>query len=75
MPDEIDRAQAINERLQSDALAAHFRRHPRPDPGAFAPTECEDCGEPIGEKRLAAAPGCIRCVDCQTEYEQRLKRG
>lgn len=74
MADEIDRAQGINESHQAEALAAHFR-HRRTLPAAvFAPTDCEDCGEPIPEARLKAAPGCIRCIDCQRAHERQLKR-
>lgn len=25
---------------------------------------CEECGEPIGEQRLAALPYASRCIDC-----------
>jgi phage/conjugal plasmid C-4 type zinc finger TraR family protein len=75
VPDDLDRAQAINEQLLADALDAHQRRRPRIDPAAFAPTECEDCGEPISEKRMQAMPGCIRCIDCQTNHERDMKMG
>ena len=30
---------------------------------------CEDCGEPIPESRLLAAPGCVRCRACQALHE------
>lgn len=33
-------------------------------------TECEDCGEPIPEKRRMAVPGCDRCVECQEFFER-----
>lgn len=72
MADEIDRAQGINEGHQREALAAHFRRLPA---AVFAPTICDDCGEPIPEERQKAAPGCIRCIDCQTRHELTMKRG
>lgn len=74
MADECDRAQAINEQLQGDLLAAHFCRVRRLPAEAFAPTDCDDCGEPIPEARLAAAPGCIRCIDCQRAFERQLTR-
>lgn len=32
--------------------------------------ECESCGEPIPEKRRAAAPFARRCIECQTFLEQ-----
>lgn len=28
--------------------------------------ECESCGEPIGEKRLAALPYATTCIECAT---------
>jgi phage/conjugal plasmid C-4 type zinc finger TraR family protein len=31
---------------------------------------CQDCGEPIGEERLAALPSAARCVSCQAAWEQ-----
>ena len=63
--DEIDRAQGINEQIQSDALDAHRRR--RSVGGGLE--ECEDCGEQIPERRRKAVPGCTRCVDCQQKLE------
>jgi phage/conjugal plasmid C-4 type zinc finger TraR family protein len=33
-------------------------------------THCEDCEEPIPEKRRVAAAGCRRCVKCQAEHER-----
>lgn len=65
MPDEIDRAQEINEQLLGDALAQQQRRMPRGESLA----ECVDCGEPIPEARRKAMPGCRRCIDCQTLHE------
>lgn len=73
MSDDLDRAQAINEAHQAAALAAHFRTVRRLPEAVFAPLECEGCGEPIPEARLKAAPGCIRCVICQTRYERDVK--
>ena len=32
--------------------------------------ECEDCAEPIPEKRRLALPGVRRCVPCQSEADQ-----
>lgn len=74
MADEIDRAQGINEAHQREALAAHRRRRQQLE-RFFAPTACEDCGEPIPEARQQASPGCIRCVGCQGQHETTQKRG
>jgi DnaK suppressor protein len=32
--------------------------------------ECEDCGEPIGYKRLLARPVTTLCIDCKEEREK-----
>src|SRR5215813_4276280 len=32
--------------------------------------ECEDCGEPIGFKRLLARPVTTLCIDCKEQQEQ-----
>lgn len=32
--------------------------------------ECEDCGEPIGYKRLVARPVTTLCIDCKEEREK-----
>lgn len=32
--------------------------------------ECADCGEPIDPRRLEAYPTALRCIECQTRYEQ-----
>lgn len=34
---------------------------------------CEDCGEPIGEKRLEARPVTTLCIDCKTIQENEEK--
>lgn len=35
--------------------------------------ECEECGEPIAEKRLEVLPFTRVCVDCQSSYERDLR--
>jgi phage/conjugal plasmid C-4 type zinc finger TraR family protein len=35
-------------------------------------THCEDCGEPIPERRREALPGVKTCVDCQAERDGRV---
>jgi DnaK suppressor protein len=34
---------------------------------------CEDCGEPIGAKRLEARPVTTQCIDCKTKSEATEK--
>jgi RNA polymerase-binding transcription factor DksA len=41
--------------------------------GTWPTEDCVDCGEPIGEARLAL--GRVRCIDCQTKLEKRQSRG
>ena len=36
--------------------------------------ECEECGEPIGAKRLLARPVTTLCIACKTEQEEAEKR-
>ena len=47
-----------------DALA-------RVDDGSFG--ICEDCGEPIGTKRLEARPVTTLCIDCKIMREREEK--
>lgn len=34
---------------------------------------CQECGEAIGQKRLAAVPWAARCVACQNERDEEAK--
>ncbi|MDD4457867.1 MAG: TraR/DksA C4-type zinc finger protein [Syntrophotalea acetylenica] len=70
MADDIDRAQAINEALQADAMRDWRLRQPT-GPGR---SECEECGETIPEKRRQAVPGCRLCIDCQRALEAARRR-
>jgi len=36
--------------------------------------ECEECGEPISEKRLEARPVTSSCIECKTEEEETEKQ-
>jgi DnaK suppressor protein len=35
---------------------------------------CEECGQPIGEKRLAARPVTTYCIECKEDAERRERR-
>lgn len=35
---------------------------------------CIDCGKEIPRTRRTLVPGCTRCVECQLEFERRLRR-
>jgi phage/conjugal plasmid C-4 type zinc finger TraR family protein len=34
---------------------------------------CEDCGEPIAERRRAVLPGVRKCIQCQVEADRSDK--
>lgn len=67
--DEADIAQRNQEYLEGLALKTQMAAIPRGE--AFE--ECEACGEPIPQARRQAAPGCTRCLQCQTLFEHRQK--
>lgn len=45
----------------------------RIDEGTFG--ICEDCGQPIEEKRLRARPVTSQCIECKEDQERRENRG
>lgn len=67
--DEADVAQRNQEYLEGLALMTQLAAIPR---GAAA-NECEECSNGIPLARRMAAPGCTRCVRCQTLFEHRQK--
>lgn len=67
--DDIDLAQQFEEMHRENALSKH-RAKPA---GLVSMHECIDCGEPISEYRRRAAPGCLRCVQCQERYELKVR--
>ena len=69
MSDDIDRAQAREEEMRSDALAEHDRRAHSQLMHAAA-THCA-CGMAIPEKRRRALPGVLTCIECQRDIEKR----
>jgi len=62
--DEADMAQDNIERDLDINIAA--RRAVLNGPGS---EECIDCEEPIPPARRKAVPNCVRCLDCQEEFE------
>jgi len=84
MPDDMDFAQEVGAQWLDDCLAEHQRQKSPEFPFAKGnlsktpPFEkgglggiCIDCATPIPAARLAAVPGCRRCLDCQTAFERR----
>lgn len=70
MSDDIDRAQAREEEMRSDALAERDRRAHGNAPRISA-TACLHCDTPIPEGRRLAVPGVQTCVECQTDIERQ----
>lgn len=76
MPDEVDLASS--EYIQSFALRLRGRERnfldkietalKKIDEGEFG--VCEDCGEPIGLKRLEARPETTLCIRCKEDQER-----
>jgi phage/conjugal plasmid C-4 type zinc finger TraR family protein len=62
----FDRAQALEQRQRDQAIAAQLAVV---RPSGPSLTHCQDCDEPIPEKRQALG-GKTRCVPCQTLFEQ-----
>lgn len=66
--DECDMASAAADKYLKHTLAdqkarVHSSRASRKD--------CLDCGENIPEARRKAVQGCLRCIQCETEFERR----
>jgi phage/conjugal plasmid C-4 type zinc finger TraR family protein len=57
----------------TDSIDDEVTRARRELPTGESALECEDCGEPIDEKRRQALPGVRRCLACQTELEKAAR--
>ncbi|WOI53184.1 DksA/TraR family C4-type zinc finger protein [Parvularcula sp. LCG005] len=53
----------------NDAVSAARSRLPK-GPSA---EECDECGEPIPERRRAALPGVRTCVQCQSTADTKIQ--
>ncbi len=72
--DAVDQAQAREDELRAEALAAMQRRPqeaPRIEQGVRL---CLDCDDPLSEQRLKANPQAVRCAGCQREHEHQQMR-
>lgn len=63
----FDLAAELEQQQREQALAAQRRRS---TPLGTSLSHCDDCGEAIPLRRQQAAPGCTRCVACQTLAEK-----
>ena len=70
--DQFDRAQQIDQHYRQQALDAQLGKSSQG--AARSRTHCIDCERTIPEGRRKAEPGCLRCVECQQEFEQRQRR-
>lgn len=64
---------ARDQALQEARRRAAPQQSPRAD-GTYAVTDCEECGNEIGEARLRVAAMNKFCVDCASAMEKRQKR-
>lgn len=72
MSDDVDRAQAREEEMRSDALAALARRADG-QAAQVAAEFCQVCESRIPTARRRAVPGVQTCIECQTDLEYALK--
>lgn len=80
MADDADKAQLATEQHMKAALTRIRRNPPNPPlskggAGGICGESakfCEDCGDPIPEKRRQAVIGCRRCTRCQTEFDDEF---
>lgn len=78
--DEVDLVQGIIIKSLSDKISERDKdllkrlelALDRIDNGTYG--ECEDCGELISEKRLAAVLDCKYCVECAEQQEKLSKQ-
>jgi phage/conjugal plasmid C-4 type zinc finger TraR family protein len=70
-----DFAQVQNDRVTTETIEQVLEqereqeRHSRERIAEGAYGICEECGQRIGEERLAALPEATRCVACQAAWE------
>jgi phage/conjugal plasmid C-4 type zinc finger TraR family protein len=67
---DADETQALSDQAVANEIERILERGRAASTGAVADGVCHDCGETIGEERLAAVPSAVRCVSCQVEWEQ-----
>lgn len=69
MPDEADCAQEYSEFFLKIALGK-AKKPLYAEASTKGEKRCIDCGEAISAERIAAVPGCRRCMTCQQEFER-----
>ncbi len=67
---DADETQAMSDQAVANEIERILERGRAVSTGAVADGMCQDCGERIGDERLAALPSAARCVKCQVAWEQ-----
>jgi len=67
---DADQTQAMSDQAVANEIDRILERGRLDRNGAAADGACQDCGESIGEERLAALPSAVRCVRCQAAWEK-----
>jgi phage/conjugal plasmid C-4 type zinc finger TraR family protein len=62
---------AVQDQIDDTVIDAVMAARARMPSGESA-KECDDCGEPVPERRRAAIPGVRTCVGCQAERDQKI---
>lgn len=61
---------AVQDQIDDTVIDAVLAARARMPFGESA-EECEECGDPIPERRRAALPGVRTCVGCQSERDRK----
>lgn len=61
--------QFTEERIRAASRRTEQKQKPRAD-GSYAITDCDECGNEIGEARLRVAPNNLHCWHCASMLER-----
>ena len=67
---DADQTQAMSDQAVANEVGRILERGRLDRNGGAVDGACQDCGETIGDERLAALPSAVRCVMCQAAWEQ-----
>lgn len=67
---DADATQAMSDQAVANEIARILERGRDDATGVAADGMCQDCGQGIGDERLAMLPSAVRCVKCQAAWEQ-----
>jgi phage/conjugal plasmid C-4 type zinc finger TraR family protein len=62
---------AVQDQIEDTVKDAVLRARAQTPRGASA-EDCDDCGEPIPQKRRLAMPGARTCIACQSERDKSV---